>query len=60
MLVMALSAHLGYDRSAEIAGQAYRTGTSLREAAIASGHVTATDFDLWVRPQDMLGPAKRP
>jgi fumarate hydratase class II len=60
MLVTALSAHLGYDRSAEIAGQAYRTGTSLREAAIASGHVTATDFDLWVRPQDMLGPAKRP
>jgi fumarate hydratase class II len=28
----------------------------LREAAIASGHVTADQFDQWVDPGKMLGP----
>jgi len=56
MLVTALAPHIGYDRAAAIAKRAHHEGLSLREAALASGHVTAAQFDQWVRPQDMLGP----
>ena len=54
MLVTALNPHIGYDKSAEIAKKAHREGTSLRDAALASGHVTAEQFDAWVRPEKML------
>jgi fumarate hydratase class II len=30
---------------------------SLRDAALKLGHVTADEFDAWVRPEDMVGPA---
>jgi fumarate hydratase class II len=56
MLVTALSPHIGYDRAAEIAKKAHRAGSTLREAALALGYVSAEDFDRWVRPQDMIGP----
>ena len=55
MLVTALTPHIGYDRAAGIAKRAHREGTTLREAAVASGYVSADDFDLWVRPGDMVG-----
>jgi fumarate hydratase, class II len=55
MLVTALTPHIGYDRAAQIAKQAHRQGTTLREAAVASGHVSAEDFDRWVRPEAMIG-----
>jgi fumarate hydratase, class II len=54
MLVTALSPHIGYDRAAEIAKRAHREGTTLREAALALGHVSAEDFDRWVRPETMV------
>ena len=54
MLVTALNPHIGYDRSAEIAKKAHREGTTLREAAIATGYVSAEQFDAWVRPEDMV------
>ena len=57
MLVTALVPHIGYDRAAAIARQASAGGTSLREAAIASGMVSGEDFDAWVRPAEMLGPS---
>jgi fumarate hydratase class II len=57
MLVTALVPHLGYDRAAEIARKADGEGTSLRAAAIASGHVSAAQFDSWVQPAAMLGPS---
>ncbi len=53
MLVTALAPHIGYDKAAAIAKQAHREGSTLREAAIASGHVTAQQFDDWVRPEAM-------
>ncbi|MGE5477192.1 MAG: class II fumarate hydratase [Bacteroidales bacterium] len=56
MLVTALAPHIGYDAAASIAKAAHRDGSSLRDAALASGAVTAEQFDAWVRPQDMLGP----
>ena len=59
MLVTALTPYIGYDRSAEIAKKAHREGTTLKEAAIASGHVTAEQFDDWVRPEHMTGTNKQ-
>ncbi len=56
MLVTALSPHIGYEKSAEIALAAHREGISLREAALMLSYVSAEDFDNWVRPEDMLGP----
>lgn len=55
MLVTALVPHLGYDRAAEIAKRAHHEGTTLREAALATGHVSAADFDRWVVPAQMAG-----
>ncbi|HWH81945.1 MAG TPA: class II fumarate hydratase [Burkholderiaceae bacterium] len=55
MLVTALNPHIGYDRAAQIAKAAHANGLSLRDAALASGHVTAEQFDAWVRPEAMVG-----
>ena len=55
MLVTALNPHIGYDKAAQIAKKAHAEGSSLREAAIASGHVTAEQFDQWVVPENMVG-----
>jgi fumarate hydratase class II len=55
MLVTALNPHIGYDKSAQIAKKAHKEGSSLREAALALGYVTAEQFDTWVKPQDMVG-----
>jgi fumarate hydratase, class II len=55
MLVTALNPHIGYDKSAQIAKKAHHEGTSLRDAALALGYVTAQEFDEWVRPADMVG-----
>ncbi|MDB5914824.1 MAG: fumC [Ramlibacter sp.] len=54
MLVTALNPHIGYDKAASIAKKAHKEGTSLREAAIASGHLTGEQFDQWVRPEKMV------
>ena len=56
MLVTALSPHIGYEKSAEIALAAHREGLSLREAALMLSYVSAEDFDNWMRPEDMVGP----
>ena len=55
MLVTALNTHIGYDKAASIAKAAHRDGTSLRQAAIASGYLSAAQFDLWVVPEQMTG-----
>ncbi len=55
MLVTALAPHIGYDKAAEIAKRAHLDGTSLREAALLLGYVSAADFDAWVRPERMVG-----
>jgi fumarate hydratase class II len=56
MLVTALAPHVGYDKAAAIAKTAFREGTSLRDAAVASGVVTGDEFDRWVVPADMTHP----
>ena len=54
MLVTALVPHIGYDRAAEISRRAHLEGCSLREAALALGHVTPEQFDAWVQPARMV------
>jgi len=54
MLVTALNPHIGYDNSAKIAKKAHAEGTTLREAAIATGLVTDEQFTEWVNPGKMV------
>jgi hypothetical protein len=56
MLVTALAPHIGYDRAAEIAKKAHLEGSTLRDAALALGYVSAEDFERWVRPEAMTQP----
>ena len=55
MLVTALNPHIGYENSAKIAKKALKENLTLRQAAISLGLVSTEDFDLWVKPEDMLG-----
>ena len=57
MLVTALSPHIGYEKSAEIALRALHDGISLRDAALRLGYVSEAEFDAWVRPEEMTHPA---
>lgn len=56
MLVTALAPHIGYDKAAEIAKKAHREGTTLEQAAVATGYITLDQFRDWVRPEDMIQP----
>ncbi len=55
MLVTALSPVIGYQNAAHIAEKAIADGTTLREAALASGKVDAVLFDKTIVPLDMIG-----
>jgi fumarate hydratase class II len=55
MLVTALNPHIGYDKAAQIAKKAHKEGTTLKAAALALGYVSEEQFNLWVRPADMVG-----
>ncbi|WP_099865627.1 class II fumarate hydratase [Pararhizobium haloflavum] len=56
MLVTALAPTIGYDNAAAIAKAAHRNGTTLKDEAIKSGHVSAEDYDRLVRPEKMVRP----
>ena len=56
MTVTALSPKIGYDKAAEIAKHAHHHKTTLKEAAVSLGHVTAEDFDKYVVPREMTKP----
>lgn len=58
MLVTALNPHIGYDNAAKVAKKAYTDGTTLKEAAVTLGLLTAEEFDQKVRPENMIGPKK--
>lgn len=55
MLVTALSPVIGYQNAAHIAEKAIADGTTLREAALASGKVDAALFDETIKPLGMVG-----
>jgi fumarate hydratase class II len=54
MLVTALTPHIGYDRTAQIAKYAHHHECTLREAGVALNYVTEAQFDEWVRPEKMI------
>jgi fumarate hydratase class II len=56
MLVTALNRHIGYDNAAKVAKKAYVDGTTLVEAVVAMGLMTADEFEAAVDPVGMTGP----
>lgn len=54
MLVTALNPHIGYEKAAEIAKLAFNENSTLKEAAIKTGYVSAVQFDEWVKPEKMV------
>jgi fumarate hydratase class II len=56
MLVTALNPHIGYDKAAQIAKKAHKEKSSLKDAALALGHLTSEQFDSWVIPSAMTHP----
>ncbi len=60
MLVTALNRHIGYDKASKIAHKAHEEGSTLKEAALALGFLTADQFDKWVVPADMTHPSADP
>ena len=55
MLVTSLNTRIGYYKAAEIANTAHKNGTTLKLEAVRLGYVTEEEFDLWVKPEDMVG-----
>ena len=55
MLVTSLNTKIGYHKAAEIANKAHKNGTTLKIEAVRLGYVTEEEFDLWVKPEDMVG-----
>lgn len=62
MLVTALNTKIGYYNAAAIAQNAHKKGITLKESALEYElkgldfkHITAEQFDEWVRPEDMVG-----
>ena len=55
MLVTALSPVIGYDKASAIAHKAFDENKTLREAALASGNISAQEFDRIVVPAHMVG-----
>ena len=55
MLVTALNNKIGYYKSAEIANNAYKNGTTLKEEALKLKYLTEEEFDMWVDPKKMTG-----
>ena len=56
MLVTALNQHIGYDKASKIAKTAHKDHSSLQEAAIKLGFLTAEQFAEYVKAEEMIGP----
>ena len=58
MLVTALNPYIGYENAAKIAKKAHQEGTTLKQAALELGLLTAERFDEIVRPENMVRPTQ--
>ena len=58
MLVTALNPHIGYDKAAKAAKKAFNDQSSLRDAVVNLGFLSAEDFDKYVKPDEMIHPKK--
>ncbi|WP_153462348.1 MULTISPECIES: class II fumarate hydratase [Sediminibacillus] len=56
MLVTALNPHIGYENAAKIAKKAFADNTTLKQAAVDSGLLTAEQFDEYINPKEMTYP----
>ena len=56
MLVTALNQHIGYDKAAKIAKTAHHDNSSLQDAAVKLGFLTAAQFAEFVKPEEMTAP----
>jgi fumarate hydratase class II len=56
MLVTELNPHIGYENAAKIAKAAHQSGSTLKEAALATGLLTVEQYDQWIVPADMVRP----
>jgi fumarate hydratase class II len=56
MLVTALNPHIGYDNAAKVAKKAFQENTTLKDAVVKLGLLSAEKFDQIVRPEDMIHP----
>jgi fumarate hydratase class II len=56
MLVTALNPIIGYDKAAAVAKKAHKERSTLREAALALGYLSAEEFDTAVDPAKMVHP----
>ncbi len=54
MLVTCLNPYIGYENAAKVAQKAYKEGTSLRDACVALGFLTAEEFDKVFKPEEMV------
>ena len=56
MFALSCTVQVGYDKAAAIAEKAHKDGTTLKESALALGHLTEEQFVQWVIPANMIGP----
>jgi len=56
MLVTALNPHIGYDKAAKIAKNAHHKGITLKESAVELGILTESQYDQFVKLEDMIKP----
>ncbi len=54
MLVTALNPYIGYENAAKVAKKAYAEGTSLRDACVELGFLSAERFDEVFHPEQMV------
>ncbi len=54
MLVTCLNPHIGYERAAQVAHKAYAEGTSLKDACVELGFLSADEFDRVFKPEEMV------
>jgi fumarate hydratase class II len=57
MLVTALNPHIGYDNAAKVAKLAFENNSTLKQACVSLGLLSAELFDELVKPEKMVGPA---
>jgi len=55
MLVTALNPVIGYDKASEIAKKAFKEESTLKEACLALGYLSAEEFDKAIDPKKMVG-----
>jgi fumarate hydratase class II len=55
MLVTALAPEIGYDKAAEIAKHAHKSGKTLKAAGLELGYIDEATFDRIVKPETMVG-----